>query len=158
MTRISRDELFMQVAASFAQRSTCLRGNVGAVIVKNRHIIAHGYNGAPAGMPQCDEVGCDEQTWWETYTDPASMQSPTGWTQVESGCLRTVHAEANAVAYASRVGVACEGAVMYTTHEPCRKCAELIIQAGICKVFFSKPYRLGASEFLDKANIPVITL
>jgi len=136
MQRLSRPDLFMEVARLFAQRSTCQRGQVGAVIVRDRHIIAHGYNGAPSGMPQCDEVGCETLEGVE-------------------GCVRTIHAEANAVAYAAKVGVNCYGATMYTTHEPCKKCAELIIQSGIGIVIYENPYRLGAGDFLDSANVIV---
>jgi dCMP deaminase len=130
---MSRPDLFMTVARAFAERATCERLHVGAVIVKNKHIISHGYNGAPAGMPQCDEVGCEP--------------GPDG------GCIRTIHAEANAIAYAAKVGVNCNGATMYTTDEPCRKCAELILASGIREVVFERAYRLGAYQFLREAGI-----
>jgi dCMP deaminase len=72
--------------------------------------------------------------------------------QVE-GCSRAIHAEANVIAYAARHGVMTEGTVMYSTAEPCQKCAELIVQAGILAVHYENPYRLGASEFLDKNHV-----
>ena len=150
MPRLNRSDLFMEIAGLFAERSTCERGHVGAVIVKEKHIISHGYNGAPSGMPQCDEVGCDTL---EVYTKPNS--TTPRWVEHQLGCQRAIHAEANAIAYAAKVGVKCDGAVMYSTAEPCKKCSELIIQAGIMAVHYDNPYRLGAKDFLDSANIIV---
>jgi len=151
MSRLNRADLFMEIAGLFAERSTCERGHVGAVIVKEKHIIAHGYNGAPSGMPQCNEVGCETGSW---ICDQEARDTGHGSYQ-ELGCQRAIHAEANAIAYAAKVGVTCDGAVMYTTHEPCKKCSELIIQAGIMAVHYENPYRLGAKDFLDSANIIV---
>jgi len=135
--RISRDELFMTVAETFAERSTCLRGQVGAVIILDNHIVAHGYNGAPANLPHCTEVGC--------------AVSPD---HLELGCQRAIHAEANAIAWAAKQGMGTEGARMFSTASPCVKCAELIIQAGIVEVVWQYEYRIpDGLLLLDRAAI-----
>lgn len=140
MSRLSRGDLFMAIAQTFALRSTCTRGHVGAVIVMGKHIVAHGYNGAPANMPECLDVGCDVQY---------------GENMEELGCQRAIHAEANAVAFAAKMGVSCHGATIFSTHEPCRKCAELIIQSGIKYVYYAAPYRRGAGKLLAAAGVKV---
>lgn len=126
MIRPTREQMFLEIAESFAKRSTCSRASVGALIVKSNHIIAHGYNGAPSGIFHCQ--GSD-------HSD-------------EHGCRVSVHAEANAIAYAARVGVNCDGANLYCTHEPCYKCAQLIIQAGISSVLYIQPYSRDRGTFL----------
>lgn len=136
MKRLTRDELFMQIAQLLALRSTCERGHVGAVIVRDRRIVATGYNGAPSGMAHCldDGVGCD--------VGP------------EGGCRRAVHAEANAIAFAARDGIQLLGTTLYSTHAPCRKCAELIVNAGIKVVCYNIAYRDPAGiQLLDDAGI-----
>lgn len=122
MSRIDRIELFMEAAALFAKRSTCLRGNVGCVIVQDRRIVASGYNGAPPGMEHCTKVGCGDEAGG-------------------AGCQRSIHAEANALAFAARHGVPVEGATLYCTHGPCLRCAQLMASAGIHRVYYRKPYR-----------------
>lgn len=130
--RRSRDELFMAVARLFAEQSTCNRGNVGVVIVQDRRIVSCGYNGSPPGAPHCLDVGCE----------PAD------------GCLRTIHAEANAILWAARHGVKLEGATMYSTHSPCLTCAQAIVQSGIILLVFDTTYRLARLEVLNEANVP----
>jgi dCMP deaminase len=173
MARPSRDTVFIRIAEEFGSRSTCPRGHVGAIVVQNDRIISHGYNGAGPGQPQCDEVGCDVLQVWEVPKDEEVVEPiqrgrvtvqeslltepayGVAW-RVEPtvlGCQRAIHAEQNAISYAARVGVSCEGARMYTTHEPCRKCAEAILVAGIIEVFYYKPYRLGAAKFLNDADV-----
>lgn len=162
MARRSRDLLFMRIAKEFSSRSTCLRGQVGAVIVKNNHILSHGYNGAPPGQPECIEVGCDVLAV-QTIPNPLgrpglfdkdqSVLRPPEIEVLELGCQRAIHAEANAIYYAAKVGVNCDEARIYSTHEPCRKCAEAILACGIIEVYYDQPYRLGASDFLNQANI-----
>ncbi len=135
MSRISRDELFMDIAVAFSRRGTCPRASVGAVIVRDKRIIATGYNGAPAGMAHCNEVGCsiDEH---------------------RPGCQRAVHAEANAIAYAAREGISLAGSTIYTTHSPCVPCAQLIINAGIEMVVYNVAYRdQRGLELLDEAGL-----
>lgn len=167
MTRLRRDDLFIGVAELFALRSTCTRGNVGAVIVRDNHIIAHGYNGAPAGMAHCTDVGCDVPEGGvavgncprcagegdDLSGEPCFACGGSGKQYESLGCQRIIHAEANAVAYAARVGVNCSGAEMYCTHEPCAGCAKLIIASGIAHVTFINPYRLGARSLLEKAGV-----
>lgn len=132
--RIERDELFMQVAELFALRSTCTRGNIGAVIVKEGRIISSGYNGAPPGMKHCSEVGCEVG-------------------DEELGCQRTIHAEANALIFAARTGVPTIDSIMYCTHSPCAACARLLIAAGISKLFYRNAYRRGRLDLLDEACV-----
>ena len=115
--RPSRDEYFASLARTAAQMSTCPRLHVGAIVVKDRRRVSIGYNGAPRGLPHCDDVGCD---------------------LVDGHCVRTVHAEANAL-----ISVGFEhtnGATIYVTHSPCRACAGLIINAGIKRVIFVDTY------------------
>ncbi len=125
-SRPSWDEYFMQIANDVATRATCDRKHVGAVIVRNKAILSTGYNGAPRGLSHCDDVGHE---MWEGH------------------CIRTVHAEANAVAQAARHGTALEGATIYTTASPCYDCFKLIINAGIVRVVYGEFYssRYGAS-------------
>lgn len=116
--RISRDELLANVAKLVAKRSTCQRASVGAVLARDGRIISMGYNGAPAGIKHCEH--------------DMAIQEP---------CLRTVHAEANAIAFAAKNGVSTDGTTMYCTHSPCNDCAKLIINAGIAKVMYWEAYR-----------------
>jgi dCMP deaminase len=133
-SRLARAELFMQAAELFAKRSSCERGHVGAVLVKEGRIISTGYNGAPPGMKHCLEVGCEEVEGTE-------------------GCQRTIHAEANAIVWAARMGVPTLDSIMYSTHSPCASCARLIIAAGVCKVVFRNDYRLARLDLLDQACV-----
>lgn len=137
MERTTRDEALMRVAAVFAGRGTCNRAAVGAVIAREGRIIATGYVGSPAGLPHCLDVGCETSEY--------------------SGCLRTVHAEANAIAFAARHGIATAGATLYCTHSPCGNCAKLIINAGIVKLMYEMEYRdIKPLGMLAAANVEVI--
>lgn len=150
MSRINRDELFMEVARTLAKRSTCERGQVGAVIVKDQRIISTGYNGAPPGMPHCTDVGCDPGTRpGETYYARKIQQLLE-----ERGCQRAVHAEANAIAFAARYGVSVEDATMYCIYTPCLACAQLVLSAGISEYIYEKEYRVAAGmELLDRGLV-----
>ncbi len=135
--RIDRVEMFIAVAQQFARRSTCPRKSVGAVFVRNNRIIAHGYNGAPPGMPHCTDVGCEI--------------GPNG------GCVRALHAELNALSYAAREGVRTADAEAYLTLAPCLSCAQLMITAGITRVIYLEEYRDRAGiELLQRAFVEVI--
>lgn len=135
MPRISRPELFMKIAELLADRSTCSRLRVGAVLVKESRIISTGYNGAPQDLPHCDDVGCE-------------LEKGTG------ACIRTVHAEANVIAFAAKSGIATDGATLYTTHAPCYTCAKLLVNAGIKKVIYGKDYRIRKGlELLDDCGV-----
>jgi len=119
-TRVSWDEYFMNIAREVSTRSTCDRKYVGAVIVRDRIILATGYNSSIRGAPHCDEVGH----------------------LLEDGhCVRTVHAEANAIVQAARNGVRIDGAGVYVTASPCWICFRLIANAGISRIVFGEFYR-----------------
>jgi len=119
LKRFSRDELLGNIAKLVAERSTCLRLQVGAILASEGRIISMGYNGAPAGMIHCHETNCS----------PANI------------CTRTVHAEANAIAFAARKGIATEDSTLYTTHSLCNDCTKLVINAGIQRVIYWNAYR-----------------
>lgn len=141
------DEYFMEVAKLTATRSTCLRRRVGAVIVKDRHIIATGYNGAPRGLSHCDERGgCLRQ----------ELGVPSG--QRHELC-RALHAEQNAIIQAATLGQSIEGGTIYITHQPCAICSKMIINSGINRIVVNEGYPDDlALEFLDEAGLKVIML
>jgi len=124
----------MTITRQVAERSTCLRAKVGAVIVRDRSILATGYNGAPAGMPHCLDVGC------LVYRS----QTPDG--EVEENCFRTIHAEINAIAQAAKNGSAIRGAAIYITHTPCIHCFKTLINTGIKRICYERPYKLHTIE------------
>lgn len=128
MNRPSWDEYFMQMAELTAQRSTCLRRQVGAIIVKEKHIIATGYNGAPKGLPHCEELGgCLRE----------KLEIPSG---ERHELCRALHAEQNAIIQAATLGQSIEGATIYITHQPCIICAKMIINAGISRIVIRRRY------------------
>jgi dCMP deaminase len=131
-------EYFMTITREVAARSTCVRASVGAVIVRDRSILATGYNGAPAGMPHCLDVGC---LMYESRT-------PSG--DLEQNCFRTIHAEVNAIAQAARNGTAIQGADIYVTHTPCIHCFKALVNTGIRRVFYAKPYKMHTLEELRR--------
>jgi len=116
------DEYFMEVANAIAKRATCDRGRSGCVIAKDNQILATGYVGAPAGLPHCDDIG--HQMRKVLHEDGSITQH----------CVRTVHAEQNAICQAAKRGVAIGGATLYCRMTPCRTCAMLIINCGIVRV------------------------
>ena len=117
----------MSIAELVANRSTCLRRHVGAVVVKNRRILATGYNGAPAGVPHCAEVGCLRGTMGVASGERHEL-------------CRGVHAEQNALIQAATFGVSVSGATIYTTHQPCFICTKMLINAKIEKIIYKKEY------------------
>ena len=120
LKRVSWDEYFMAIARQVATRSTCDRKYVGAVIVRDRMILTTGYNGSIRGLPHCDEEGH----------------------MMEDGhCVRTVHAEANALVQAARNGVRVDGGDIYVTASPCFNCFKLIANAGLRRIIFGEFYR-----------------
>ena len=125
--RPSWDEYFLSIAQLVATRSTCLRRQVGAVAVKNKQILATGYNGAPTGVTHCSEVGCLRD----------KLNVPSG--QRHELC-RALHAEQNAFLQAARHGVNLDGATLYVTIQPCSICAKMIINAGIKKIVIEGSY------------------
>lgn len=141
--RPSWDEYFLQMAQLAAQRSTCLRRNVGAVLVKDKRILATGYNGAPSGLKHCAQTGCLRD----------QMKIPSG--QRHELC-RGLHAEQNALIQASVHGVSVKGSVLYATTQPCIICAKMLINAGICEIIISGGYPDKMSmQFLKEAKIKV---
>lgn len=126
-TRPSWDSYFMEIAKLVATRSTCLRRSVGAVIVKDKRILATGYNGVPKSLPHCLDIGClrDQQN------------VPSG--QRHELC-RGLHAEQNAIIQAATSGVSIEGAELYCTHHPCSLCVKMILNASICSVYYLDGY------------------
>jgi len=135
------DDYFMDIAAMVASRSTCLRRQVGCVMVKERRILSTGYNGAPSGVAHCSEIGCRR------------MQEgvPSG-ERVEM--CRGVHAEQNAIIQGARHGVVLQGATVYTTTQPCSICTKMLINAGIEEIIFEGDFPDELSrELLKEAGI-----
>jgi dCMP deaminase len=130
--RPSWDEYFLMLAKLAATRSTCLAFPVGAVIVKNKQILATGYNGSPAGSAHCTEQG---------YCYPGLSSCDASKTMPS----RAVHAEANAIAQAAKHGISTDGASIYVTLEPCLSCLKLVISAGIREVFYEASFNSGES-------------
>jgi len=139
--RPEMDEYFMEIAEVVAKRSTCLRNQVGALFVRNKRILTTGYNGAPSGLPHCEEVGC-------------AREGVASGTRHE--LCRAVHAEQNAIIQAALHGISIEGATLYCTHQPCILCAKMMINARIKKVVYRQSYPdETALQFLDQAGIEV---
>jgi len=141
MDRPSWDEYFMTIAEEVATRSTCLRRQIGAVIVKDKRILATGYNGAPSGLRHCDEVGCLRE----------ALGVPSG---EKTELCRAIHAEQNAVVQAARYGIPIEGASIYTTTQPCVLCAKILMNAGIREIVYKGDYPDQlARDMLDESGI-----
>ena len=128
------DEYFMEVCRAIAKRATCDRGKSGCVIAKDCQILATGYVGSPSGLPHCDDVGHDLK---KMLHDDGS---------VTMHCVRTVHAEQNAICQAARRGVAIDGATVYCKMTPCRTCAMMLINCGIKRIVCEKKYHAGAES------------
>lgn len=143
-SRPSWEEYFLELAELVARRSTCLRRNVGAVLVKEERIISTGYNGAPRGLHHCLDLGCLRQ----------ELNIPSG--QRYELC-RGVHAEQNAIINAAFYGVSTRGAVLYCTNQPCIICARMIINAGIIKVVHKGDFDDNlALQFMEEAGVEVV--
>ena len=140
-SRPTWDEYFINIANLVSTRSTCLRRDVGAVVVKNKQVLTTGYNGAPAGVRHCDEVGCMRE----------KMGIPSG---ERHELCRALHAEQNAFLQAARHGISLDGATIYMTTQPCSICAKMIINVGIKKVVFEGDYPDEfAVELLEEAGV-----
>ena len=127
MERPSWDEYFMDITRHVARRSTCMRRQVGAVMVKNKNILATGYNGTPSGITHCDVTGCLRE----------QLNVPSG---ERHELCRGLHAEQNAIIQAARHGVNIEDSVLYCTDSPCIICTKMLINAGIRRVVYLKGY------------------
>ncbi len=136
--RVSWERYFMNLAIQAATRSTCPRKHVGAVIVRDKTMLSTGYNGSIRGAPHCTEVGC-------------LMEN--------DHCVRTVHAEANALVQAAHNGVRLEGAEIYVTASPCFNCFKLIVNAGIRTVYYGEFYRDDkVLQFAEELGIEMVHL
>ena len=148
VSRPSWDDYFMGLAEEVAKRATCDRGRAGCLIVKDKRIMATGYVGAPPDLPHCDEAGhllrkvIDEEG------------------NVRQHCVRTTHAEQNAICQAARYGIALDGATLYCKMEPCRVCAMLIISVGIRRVVARRRYHAAQDtrEMFRQAGLELLVL
>ncbi|RLC12379.1 MAG: cytidine deaminase [Deltaproteobacteria bacterium] len=143
MGRPSWDEYFMKIAHLVAKRSTCLRRQVGAIVVRDKRILATGYNGAPTGLPHCVDIGC--------------LRDEMGINSGERHELcRGLHAEQNVIIQAAYHGVSIKGATLYCTNRPCSICAKMLINAGICEIVYEEGYAdpMG-EEMLAAAGVRV---
>ena len=139
--RPSWDEYFMRIATEVSKRATCLRRQVGAVLVLDKRILATGYNGAPVGLPHCSQVGCLRE----------QQGVPSG--QRHELC-RGLHGEENAILQAARYGIRIDGATLYSTHVPCVLCTKMIINAGIRRIVAAQDYPDDlAASLLHDADI-----
>lgn len=128
----------MNIAIEVATRSTCDRKNVGAVIVRKKTILSTGYNGSIKGLPHCDEVGCE---------------------MVDDHCVRTTHAEANAIVQAAKNGVGIDSAEIFVTASPCYNCFKLIANSGIKKIYYNEFYRdERILKHAEKAKIQLLKI
>jgi dCMP deaminase len=127
MERPSWDDYFMDIARLVAHRSTCLRRQVGAVMVKSKHVLATGYNGTPSGITHCSETGCLRD----------QLKVPSG---ERHELCRGLHAEQNAIIQAARHGIDIHGATLYCTHSPCIICSKMLINAGIKQIVYIHGY------------------
>jgi dCMP deaminase len=142
--RPSWDEYFLQLALQAATRSTCLRRRVGAVLVRDKRLLATGYNGAPRGVAHCLEIGCLRE----------HLGIPSG---ERHELCRAIHAEQNAVIQAAIHGVAIEGATLYCTHHPCILCAKILINCGVHEIHYLEGYPDELSrELLAEAEVELV--
>ena len=141
MPRPSWDDYFMSIAEQVAGRSTCLRRSIGAVLVKDKRILATGYNGTASGLAHCEVVGCIRE----------QQGIPSG---SRHELCRGIHAEQNAVIQAAKHGIAMDGATAYCTHQPCVLCAKILINAGVVEIVYREAYPDPLSEeMLAEAGI-----
>jgi dCMP deaminase len=131
------DSYFMKIAAAVSERSTCDRAMVGCVLVRDKRILTTGFNGSPSGQEHCDEIG---------------------HLMVDGHCIRTIHAETNAIIQAALHGVSTREAFCYVTHLPCINCTKALINAGITRIVYGEAYRAdeNALAFLQAAEIELI--
>ena len=147
------DEYFMNIANMISKRATCPRKRLGAIIVKDKRIIATGYNGSPPGMKHCDDIGC--------FIVP-TVKIISGKNVTKDHCIRTLHAEQNAIVQCAVHGASPKGATMYSTINPCYLCAKMIVAVGIKKFVYTGEYHhddgmdVKALELLREAGMEVI--
>lgn len=158
-----KDSVFLDIATELGRLGTCDRGQVGALIIKDGRCISWGYNGAPPGLPHCNE----NYHGWETtiryhnpeipWDDPRQQLDRLGREATdEHGCRNTTHAEANALAFAARQGISTDGATLYAERSPCVTCAKLLIAAGIKRVVYGVEYRDPEGlHLMERAGIQI---
>ncbi|RJP66746.1 MAG: cytidine deaminase [Candidatus Abyssobacteria bacterium SURF_17] len=144
MARPSWDEYFLDIARLVSSRSTCLRRHVGAIFVRDKRVLATGYNGAPSGLKHCDEVGCIRE---REGIPPGERHE----------LCRGIHAEQNAILQAAQFGISLRGSILYCTNQPCVLCAKMLINAGVERIVVLGGYPDKLSrEMLDEAGIEVV--
>ena len=144
--RLSWDDYFMEITRLVARRSTCLRRHVGSIIVRDKRILATGYNGAPKGLAHCLETGCLRE----------KMGVPSG--RMQELC-RGLHAEQNAIIQAALFGVSIENSIIYSVTQPCVVCAKMIINAGIKRVVFDETYPDPlAEQMFEEAGVDLVNI
>jgi dCMP deaminase len=144
MERPAWEDYFMEITRLVSSRSTCRRRRVGAILVKDKRILASGYNGAPSGLPHCLDVGCLREL----------NRIPSG---ERHELCRGLHAEQNVIIQAARDGISIQGATLYCTTMPCAICAKMIINAGISTVYFEEGYDDElAQELLGEGGVKLI--
>jgi len=133
------DSYFMKIAYAVSERSTCDRAFVGCVLVRDKRILTTGFNGSPSGQPHCDEVG---------------------HLVVEGHCVRTIHAETNAVIQAALHGISTRSCTCYVTHFPCINCTKVLINSGITRLVYDVAYNINefSLEFLNTAEVEIYQL
>ncbi|HHZ16123.1 MAG TPA: cytidine/deoxycytidylate deaminase family protein [Peptococcaceae bacterium] len=142
--RPSWDDYFMEIAETVATRSTCVRRRVGAILVKDKRILATGYNGVPSGIRHCAEMGCLRE----------KLEIPSG---ERHELCRGLHAEQNAIIQCALHGVSLKGAVLYSTTQPCVLCSKMLINAGIKAIYFQGDYPDELSvSLLREAGVELI--
>ncbi|MEI8032308.1 MAG: dCMP deaminase family protein [Chlorobiaceae bacterium] len=143
--RLGWHEYFMNVAHLISRRATCTRGHIGAVIVRENSILSTGYNGAPSGLPHCNDSTC--KIYRSIHPDGT----------VEENCVNTIHAEINAIAQAAKHGVSIRDADIYITSSPCIHCLKVLINVGIKTIYYCKPYKIEhIDELLRLSGIKLV--
>ncbi|ADH85976.1 deoxycytidylate deaminase [Desulfurivibrio alkaliphilus] len=144
LARPSWEEYFMAITDLVAQRATCVRRKVGAILVRDRRIVATGYNGAPSGIRHCLEVGCLRE----------ELAVPSG---ERHELCRGLHAEQNAIIQAALHGVSLQSSMLFCTNMPCSICSKMLINAGITKIYYREGYADSmAAEMLSEAGVPLV--
>jgi dCMP deaminase len=146
MSRPSWKEYFMDIALLVARRSTCRRRRVGAITIRDKRILATGYNGAPSGLPHCLDIGCLRE----------EMEIPSG---ERHELCRGLHAEQNVIIQAAYHGISIKGATLYCTNLPCSICSKMLINAGISDIIYQEGYADSMTEeMLSAAGVKIVQI
>jgi dCMP deaminase len=146
MTRPSWERYFMSIAQQVALRSTCLRRQVGCIIVQEKRIVSTGYNGAPSGLPHCADVGCVRENQGVASGERHEL-------------CRGLHAEMNSIIQAAMHGTAVRGGIVFCTHKPCILCTKMLINAGVGRVYYAEGYEdTMTDEMAREAEMELISL